>query len=186
MLPVVKPAVRCLASSSSSPLQIVGVSHCASASRSARLKSVMAGLPSDGVPGKHVLRAVEGIELRAHGGNGLLGDRLRRSSRRRGARCARGRFCEKRKISFARTPKIWPLTSAAASLARYTASGAIFEVSMLFSFSTRAFCSGVSAGMVPIMRLQAKGAMQFERTLYFAMSSAIDLDSPTMPSLAAE
>ena len=36
------------------------------------------------------------------------------------------------------------------------------------------------------MRLQAKGEMQFERTLYFAMSSAMDFDRPAMPSLAAE
>ena len=56
---------------------------------------------------------------------------------------------------------------------------------MLFSFSTRACWSGVSVGMEPTMRLQAKGAMQFERTRYFAMSSAIDFDSPTMPSFAA-
>ena len=56
---------------------------------------------------------------------------------------------------------------------------------MLFSFSTRACWSGVSAGIEPIMRLQANGAMQLERTWYFAMSSAIDFDSPTMPSFAA-
>ena len=56
---------------------------------------------------------------------------------------------------------------------------------MCMIFSTRAFCSGVSAGMVPIMRLQAKGEMQFERTLKRSMSSAIDFDRPTMPSLAA-
>jgi len=35
------------------------------------------------------------------------------------------------------------------------------------------------------MRLQANGAMQFERTLKRAMSSAIARDSPTMPSFAA-
>jgi hypothetical protein len=35
------------------------------------------------------------------------------------------------------------------------------------------------------MRLQAKGAMQLERTPYRDMSSAMDFDSPTMPSLAA-
>ena len=86
----------------------------------------------------------------------------------------------------ARTAKICPLTSCAASDARNTASGAIFAVSMVFSFSTRSRWSGVSAGMEPIMRLQAKGAMQLERTRYFAMSSAIDLDNPTMPSFAAE
>ena len=32
-------------------------------------------------------------------------------------------------------------------------------------FSTRAFCSGVSVGMVPIMRVQANGEMQFAVTL---------------------
>ena len=51
--------------------------------------------------------------------------------------------------------------------------------------STRAFCSGVSTGMVPISRDQANGETQLERTLKRAMSSAIDFDSPTMPSLAA-
>ena len=51
--------------------------------------------------------------------------------------------------------------------------------------STRAFCSGVSTGMVPISRDQANGDTQLERTLKRAMSSAIDLDRPTMPSLAA-
>ncbi len=35
------------------------------------------------------------------------------------------------------------------------------------------------------MRLQANGATQFERTLEFAMSSAIDFDRPAMPSFAA-
>ena len=34
-------------------------------------------------------------------------------------------------------------------------------------------------------RLQAKGEMQFERTLKRAMSRAIDFESPTMPILAA-
>ena len=78
------------------------------------------------------------------------------------------------------------MISKAESEARNTARGAIFEVSIAFSFSTRAFWSSVSAGIEPIMRLQAKGEMQFERTWYFAMSSAIDLDNPAMPSFAAE
>ena len=42
--------------------------------------------------------------------------------------------------------------------------GAILAASMVLSFSTRALASGVSAGMEPIMRLQANGAMQLERT----------------------
>ena len=47
------------------------------------------------------------------------------------------------------------------------------------------FFHKMSVGMAPIMRLQAKGAMQLERTLNFSMSSAIDFDSAAMPSLAA-
>ena len=35
------------------------------------------------------------------------------------------------------------------------------------------------------MRLQANGAMQLERTLKRAMSSAMARESPAMPSLAA-
>src|SRR6202012_1225864 len=42
-----------------------------------------------------------------------------------------GRGCENRKISLARTPKIWAVTSLALSLARYTAKGAILAVSMV-------------------------------------------------------
>ena len=90
-----------------------------------------------------------------------------------------------RKTSFLRTAKIRPLTSLARSLARKTASGAIFSAPMLLSRSTRVFSSGVSAGMVPMSRLQAKGEMQFERTLKRAMSRAIDFESPTIPILAA-
>ncbi len=56
---------------------------------------------------------------------------------------------------------------------------------MVFRRSTRAFSSGVSVGIVPMSRLHAKGEMQFERTLKRAMSSAIDLESPTIPILAA-
>ena len=36
------------------------------------------------------------------------------------------------------------------------------------------------------MRVHAKGATAFERTLNRCMSSAIDFDKATMPSLAAE
>ena len=70
-----------------------------------------------------------------------------------------------RKISLPRTAKIWAVTSAAASLARNAAIGAICAVSSFLSLSTRACCSGVSVGIEPIMRLQANGAMQLERTL---------------------
>ena len=40
-------------------------------------------------------------------------------------------------------------------------------------------------GMVPIIRLQAKGEIQFERTFKRDISSAIDFDNPAIPSLAA-
>ena len=64
--------------------------------------------------------------------------------------------------------------------------GAILEaVMVVWMRSTRAFCSGVSTGMVPIRRDQANGDTQLERTWKRAMSSAIDLDRPTMPILAA-
>ncbi len=76
-----------------------------------------------------------------------------------------GRDWLMRKISLPRTAKIWAVTSAAASLARKVAMGAICSVPSFFSFSTRACCSGVSVGMAPIMRLQANGEMQLERTL---------------------
>ena len=85
-----------------------------------------------------------------------------------------------------RGEKICPVTSFAASEARNTASGAFLSGVICMMRSTRRFCSGVSAGMVPVMRDQAKGAMQFDRTLKRDMSSAIDFDSPTMPSFAAE
>jgi hypothetical protein len=83
------------------------------------------------------------------------------------ARCTEriGRLWDMRKISLARTAKIWPLTSLAWSESRKVARGAIFAVSMAFSFSTRAFWSSVSVGIEPIMRLHANGAMQLERTL---------------------
>ena len=97
-----------------------------------------------------------------------------------------GRGCEIRKISLARTEKICPLASSPLSDSSATASGAILAVVMRFIFSTRACCSGVSVGIEAIMRDQAKGAMQFDRTLKRCMSSAIDFDSAATPSFAAE
>ena len=47
--------------------------------------------------------------------------------------------------------------------------------------SVRALCTGIES----IMRVQANGAMQFERTLKRCMSSAMPRESPTMPNLAA-
>ena len=45
--------------------------------------------------------------------------------------------------------------------------------------------SDFEPGMELIMRLNANGATQFERTLNFCISSAMDLDNAMMPSLAA-
>jgi len=70
------------------------------------------------------------------------------------------------------TPKICPLTSFGRIRQQVHGERRDLEVSIVFSVSTRSFWSGVSVGIEPIMRLQAKGAMQFERTWYFAMSSA--------------
>ena len=90
-----------------------------------------------------------------------------------------------RNISLLRTAKIWPLTPAAASERRNTATGAILAGVIRLIFSTRAACVSSAMGIVPMSRLQAKGEMQFERTWKRAMSSAIDFESPTIPSLAA-
>ena len=57
---------------------------------------------------------------------------------------------------------------------------------MVFNFATRSRSDSVSVGMVAIIRLQAAGAIQLERTENRSMSSAIDFDSPTMAILAAE
>ena len=91
-------------------------------------------------------------------------------------------------ISFMRTPKICELTPAAwaASDSRNTAIGAILAGVIFLERSRRATWAGVSAGMVPIMRVQANGEMQLERTLNAAISSAIERDRPMMPILAAE
>src|SRR5579883_1325234 len=90
-----------------------------------------------------------------------------------------------RMISFIRVPNTWPVTPFAASDERNTAIGAFLSGVMRLIFSTRACCSGVVAGIELVMRLQANGAMQLERTLYRFISSAIDLESAVMPSLAA-
>src|SRR5271156_4664849 len=55
---------------------------------------------------------------------------------------------------------------------------------MSWNFATRFFSSSVSVGIESIIRVQANGAIQFERTLKRSMSSAMPRDSPTMPSLA--
>ena len=49
-----------------------------------------------------------------------------------------------------------------------------------------ALLSSSSPWIEPIIRLNANGEMQFERTLNFAMSIAMDFDSATMAILAAE
>src|SRR3546814_1447401 len=85
-----------------------------------------------------------------------------------------------------RTAKIWPLTSFAASDARKTARGAILSADIALKRSTRSRSASVSAGIVAVIRLQAKGAMQFEVTPERAISSAIELEGPTTPIRSAE
>jgi len=63
--------------------------------------------------------------------------------------------------------------------------GAILSGVISRKRSMRRFSSSVCAGMESIMRVQANGATQFERTLKRCMSSAIERDSPTMPNFAA-
>ncbi len=84
-----------------------------------------------------------------------------------------------------RAPKTCPLTSFALSAIRPTASGAIFSGVIRFTTAKRARFSSLFAGIVPTIRVNARGAMQFERTLNFAMSIAIDLESAATPSFAA-
>jgi len=97
-----------------------------------------------------------------------------------------GRGFENRNISFLRTPNIWLLTSFDASLAKNATSGAILSAVIVFIRSMRCASASLVAGIVAISRLHAKGAMQFDRTPARAISSAIDCDSPTMSSFAAE
>ncbi|MNT46270.1 hypothetical protein D3C72_1829010 [compost metagenome] len=85
-----------------------------------------------------------------------------------------------------RTPKIWPVTCFAWSVSSASVNGAILPASRRMLIFMRSAASGVLVGMLPTMRVKANGAMQFERTLNFCISTAIDFDSPTMPSLAAE
>ena len=56
---------------------------------------------------------------------------------------------------------------------------------MRFSFATRSLSASVLVGIEDTMRLQAKGAIQLERTLTRCMSMAMARDKPTMPILAA-
>lgn len=90
-----------------------------------------------------------------------------------------------RKTSLLRTAKTWPDTPRAASEARKTTIGAIFCGVICLSLATRILSASVSVGIDETMRLQAKGAMQLERTLKRCRSIAIERDRPTMPSLAA-
>ena len=77
------------------------------------------------------------------------------------------------------------VTPFAASEHKYTASGAFLSGVICFSFSTAAACSGVLVGIELVIRDQAQGERQFDRTLYRAMSSAMDFDNAVMPSFAA-
>src|SRR5690348_8580437 len=68
-------------------------------------------------------------------------------------------------ISFIRVPNTWPVTSFAASDDRNTAIGAFLSGVICWILANRACCSGVVAGIELVIRLQANGAMQLERTL---------------------
>src|SRR6185437_16978195 len=70
-----------------------------------------------------------------------------------------------RMISFIRVPNTWPVTSFAASDDRNTAIGAFLSGVIAWIFARRACCSVVVAGIDCVIRLQANGAMQLERTL---------------------
>src|SRR5271165_786426 len=76
-----------------------------------------------------------------------------------------GRVALNRMISFIRVPNTWPETSFAASDDKNTAIGAFLSGVIFWIFASRACCSGVLAGIEPVIRLQANGAMQFDRTL---------------------
>src|SRR5580658_3221018 len=104
------------------------------------------------------------------------------------ARCTMriGRGDENRMISFIRVPNTWPVTPFAASEARNTAIGAFLSGVICWIFASRACCSGVVAGIELVIRLQANGAMQLERTLYRFISRAIDFDNAVIPNFAAE
>src|SRR5689334_6385519 len=83
------------------------------------------------------------------------------------ARCTMriGRGELNRMISFMRVPNTWPVTPFAASDDRNTAIGAFLSGVICWILATRACCSGVVAGIELVIRLQANGAMQLERTL---------------------
>src|SRR5690606_25591928 len=72
-----------------------------------------------------------------------------------------GRDGLKRNISFLRTQNICPETSLAESEHKKPTIGATLSAVMLLSRSTLSFASGVSAGMLSVIRLHANGATQF-------------------------
>src|SRR3954453_22802994 len=83
------------------------------------------------------------------------------------ARCTMriGRGELNRIISLIRQPNTCPDTSLDASDDRYTAIGAFLSGVICCILATRACCSGVVAGIELVIRLQANGAMQLDRTL---------------------
>src|SRR3954465_10200732 len=83
------------------------------------------------------------------------------------ARCTTriGRGELNRIISFIRVPNTWPVTPLEASEDRNTAIGAFLSGVFWWIFAPRACFSGVVAGIELVIRLQANGAMQLERTL---------------------
>ena len=76
-----------------------------------------------------------------------------------------GRMWPKSMSSLPRTPKTWPGDVLGRVGGEETATGAMCSGPIFLIFSTRAFWASVSVGMVPIIRVQAKGEMQLAVTL---------------------
>src|SRR5712691_3059599 len=89
------------------------------------------------------------------------------------------------------TWNIWPFTPAAASLDRYTTSGATLSGSRSVPFAISLGHLPVSSnialprGVESIMRVAPLGMMAFTVTPYLASALAVDQVRPMMPALAA-
>ena len=84
------------------------------------------------------------------------------------------------------TPKIWPLTALAASETRATENRAGWSGRMSWAiWARRAAWASSLTGTDWVIRVQATGAMQLQRTFLAAPSMAMIRDRPAMPILAA-
>src|SRR3546814_4626255 len=70
-------------------------------------------------------------------------------------------FC-KQKTAYEMRISDWSADVCSSDLSRMTARGAILSADIALKRSTRSRSASVSAGIVAVIRLQAKGAMQFE------------------------